>query len=119
MWKMKPSTTLAAVSDGLKTYLQIISTTMPRPTRNAEISPEIARENAKVVGYHFDTNVRACVDAHAPGLRCTTCTPGYAPPPYETVFFGAKREYVDDNDGWTTVHYKSKGRKARKWRGAD
>lgn len=93
--------------------------TMPRNTPTPEISPEIARHNAKVVGATPAAHVRACVDAHLPGLKCEHCSPGYVEPVYENVFFGAKREYANDNDGWVTVHYKSKGRKARKWRGAD
>ena len=80
---------------------------------------EISHETRRVVGYHYDTNVRACVNAHLPGLKCATCCPGYVAPTYENVFFGAKREYVDENDGWQTVHYKSRSRKARKWRGVD
>lgn len=35
---------------------------------------------------------------------------------YRTPFFGADREYAD-NEGWTTVHYRNKSkRKQRRWR---
>jgi hypothetical protein len=35
---------------------------------------------------------------------------------YRTPFFGADREYAD-NEGWTTVHYRTKSkRKQRRWR---
>lgn len=51
-----------------------------------------------------------------------TQAPGAHPPTYRTVFFGATRDYVDDEDGWQTVHYTSKKgrRKAarRNWLGS-
>ena len=39
--------------------------------------------------------------------------PGARPAPYRPVFFGAQREWENDEVGWTTVHYK----KRRGWRG--
>lgn len=60
--------------------------------------------------------------------RPVRCAPGMGtfvdlPPSYRNVFFGADREYAD-NEGWQTVHgtgtggprYQRKNRKQRKWR---
>jgi hypothetical protein len=55
---------------------------------------------------------------HLPGLEATQ-GPNAPLIGYRTPFFGADREYADD-EGWTTVHYRSKNkRKARRWRDLD
>jgi hypothetical protein len=73
----------------------------------------ILEHNARVVGATFlpTPPVR-----YAPGSADHTL-------PYKPVFFGADREYADD-EGWQTVHgtgaggprYQRKNRKQRKWR---
>ncbi len=53
--------------------------------------------------------------SYLPGLEATQ---GPSAPliGYRTPFFGADREYAD-NEGWTTVHYRnSSKRKQRRWR---
>jgi len=50
-----------------------------------------------------------------PGLEATQ-GPNAHPATYRTPFFGADHEYAD-NEGWTTVHYRSRNkRKQRRWR---
>jgi hypothetical protein len=50
-----------------------------------------------------------------PGLE-TTQGPNAAPATYRAPFFGADREYAD-NEGWTKVHYRNQSkRKQRRWR---
>lgn len=104
---------------------------MPRPTmtRNTatreEPKPDIdprtgkpdwSRYNATVVGNVPATNVRSCWSAHAAGISCRACTPGYVEPVYQNVSFGATREYADD-EGWQHVGKSRRGRRARAWRG--
>lgn len=48
------------------------------------------------------------------------CLPGIDPDQpctYKTVFFGAPREYGPE-EGWQTVRYSKKGRKARRYKEA-
>lgn len=67
--------------------------------------------NATVPGAVFPTSQPS--HAYAPGLEATQ-GPNARPPPYRPVSFGAKREYENDEDGWTHV-----GRKpSRRWKGA-
>ncbi len=54
-------------------------------------------------------------DPCPPGLEATQGK-GAKPQIYMPVSFGAHREYVDDKDGWQTVSYRKKGKKARRWR---
>jgi hypothetical protein len=35
---------------------------------------------------------------------------------WRPVFFGASREWKNDEEGWETVNYKRTGRKMRRWR---
>jgi hypothetical protein len=52
---------------------------------------------------------------HLPGLEATQ-GPNAPLIGYRTPFFGADREYADD-EGWITVHYRSRNkRKQRRWR---
>jgi len=78
--------------------------------------PDWSRYNATIVGNQPVTNVRRCIHRHAAGLQCEDCTPGYVELLYTPISFGATREYKNDEDGWQTVAYKKKGRKARQWR---
>lgn len=53
--------------------------------------------------------------AYLPGLESTQ-GPHANPPAYAPISFAADREYSED-EGWTTVHYRSKSkRKQRRWR---
>jgi hypothetical protein len=62
-----------------------------------------------------------CYDAplpgHLPGICCDECrTEPVAP--YKTVFFGAKKEWADDDVGWTVVRRKvRKVKKEESWMG--
>lgn len=74
-----------------------------------QVSDEIYKKNANVVGYGppaFDKNHGRCLPGIDPDVHYT----------YTRVFFGADREYADD-EGWQRVSYRKKGgRKARQWR---
>ena len=74
------------------------------------ISAAIHEKNAAVVG-----------SAHAPAVTNNRHLPGIDPDrpfTYVPVFFGATREY-GPNEGWQTVSYRKKGRKARRWLGKE
>ena len=53
--------------------------------------------------------------AYAPGLEATQ-GPNARPTPYRAVSFGAKREWENDEDGWTHVGSTKKAR--RSWKGS-
>jgi len=56
--------------------------------------------------------------AFLPGLEPTQ-GPNAPNVPYRTPFFGADREYAED-EGWTTIRYRSRSRKTqRRWRDLD
>jgi len=77
--------------------------------RPKEVSPEIRKANEAVVGYGLPSlskNEGRCLPGIDPDTKST----------YRPLFFGATREYADD-EGWQYVSYKKKGgRKARQWR---
>ena len=60
----------------------------------------------------------APVASQRPSFPLVSHLPGLEPPQaaYRTPFFGADREYAD-NEGWITIHYRNKSkRKQRRWR---
>jgi hypothetical protein len=78
-------------------------------------------ESVRIVGRNYvpESQLRRCLERHPPGLNCSDCTPGHVDTVYRNVTFGATREYVDDNDGWQTVRYRARGRRARQWKGVE
>jgi hypothetical protein len=73
---------------------------------NVDVSFEILQRNAAITG-------GGCAAPYA-----NRCLPGIDPDrpvTYRLVSFAAPREYGPE-EGWQTVRYKKKGRKARKWR---
>jgi len=107
----------------LKTrYVSLCKTTMPAYTASLRIPLEtvedaaIRTHNASIVGATF---LPTPPIRYPPGMAATAdLTVQYRP-----VFFGADREYAED-EGWQTVHgsigarplYHRKNRKNRKWR---
>ena len=81
----------------------------PRIPAEAIQDRAILEHNARVVGATF------LPTHYAPGLESCTSSLSYKP-----VFFGADREYADD-EGWQTVVASGSGyqRKNRKWRELD
>ena len=78
-----------------------------RPT-NVDVSFEILQKNAAVIGSG---------DAESSPPYANRCLSGIDPDrhvTYRPVSFAAPREYSPE-EGWQTVRYKKKGRKARKW----
>lgn len=72
--------------------------------------PAIREHNRRVVG---NTPILPAKPVRAlPGVIHALDAP-YA---YAPVFFGARREWLTDEEGWETVNYRRKGRKARRWR---
>ena len=76
----------------------------------ATVKPEILAANAKIVGARWLKEQPPLVP---PGLESTQ-GPGARPPVYRNVFFGAQREWENDEVGWITVHHK----KGRSWQGS-
>ncbi len=79
---------------------------MPIP---AIIKPEILAANAKIVGAKYLAVQPPLVP---PGLEATQ-GPGARPPVYRNVFFGAQKEWENDEVGWITVHH-TRGRRGPK-----
>jgi hypothetical protein len=72
------------------------------------ISPAIREKNAAVIGSGDPLPTKS----HLAGIDPER------PYTYRAVFFGAPREY-GPNEGWQTVSYKKKGKRARRWQGKE